>query len=522
MKNKRKLYKGILSFSKAEMMGYASINHAGMAIGRPAADEAAKKVLMESFGLFGGSSDANKYYPDVTGHSVMPKPEDFVDVPFRLISATTVGAGSWKATDFSNVQVLKGSLSKLDKKPVYYDHDTDLMNWVGIVKAPKWTESFTNKDGVIVPAGIDAIISIDAKTSPKIARGVLIGSVFSNSVTVQFAWEMSHDFPSEEEFNRSIGQMGADGKMVRRIVHTIYDYHETSLVWLGADPFAKLLDEEGNLTNIDTTHISYEKEKEEVIEKYKNKKIFALGFEIDKNVLHLSRSNSIVTQPNSGKNDKNNKDMDEKVLLALLAVLGLSADTKAEAITLEAVSKLTLQPEQPKEAITEEQKTQLASYAKIQALEVEAKEGVTATLADVTTEKYAIVDKEVLSTLKTEAAKVESLEKDAATGKEFIKMQREEAIRLYKVTAGEAADETVVGLFNKATKEELGGLLKQYSKGATAKFTGKCANCGSDDFTFKSSLTTEEGTEEGEKVGVTTAADIYAKFSKTSMDITNK
>src|SRR5690606_12701038 len=113
---------------------------------------------------------------------------------------TTVGAGSWKATDFSDVRMLKGSMGKLKGKTVYKEHDQEVDNWLGFVKETSWSEQFTNSTGDTVPAGIDGVLLIDAKTNPKIARGLLMGTIYSNSVTVVFDWEMSHHFEDEWEF----------------------------------------------------------------------------------------------------------------------------------------------------------------------------------------------------------------------------------------------------------------------------------------------------------------------------------
>lgn len=521
----KKRFKSKLSFDKAELQGRISMDYAGLAIAPAATDEAAKKRLMESFGLFGGSNNANTFYPDIANAAdIVPKPEDFIDVPFRLISATIVGGGSWKATDFSNVQVLKNSVKYFQNatKPVYYDHDTDLLNWVGIVKAPKWTENFTNADGTKVPAGIDAIISIDAKTNPKIARGVLIGSIFSNSVTVEFTWEMSHHFESENEFNNKVGTYAADGTMIRRVVTSISDYHETSLVWLGADPFAKLIDANGNLTNIDAASISYDKA--EVGEKstYENSKNYKLGFAIDKNVIHLSRENF---KPNK------NTQMEKEILIALRKALGLADDAE---VKVEMLSKLQLAPATPVVGITPEQTSKVTAFDKLKDIEVATAEKTEKFDGDVAKfaiapDTHIVVAKDHFSKLTTEAAKVAGLESekvslqaDATLGKEYIGLQKKEAVRLYKVAVGaDKADAAVIGLFEKATPEELKGLLAQYTKGVTMKFSGKCKDCNSENFEFRSSVQGEEGAA-GETVVASTFESIYGKFANETMDITTK
>jgi len=223
----------IFSFNKAESAKLALDN---VGVNLPFSELANQDT--EGFGWWGQSNNANVYQNIDVKKELLPKPEDFVKVPFRLISATTVGAGSWKVTDFSNEAVLKASMKKLIGKPVYPNHDSDdVFNYVGIIESVKWTEA-RMQDGQMIPAGIDGIIAIDGKTSPKIARGVLMGAIFSNSVTVNFDWEPSHFFESPNDFYHKIGTIHTDGKMVRRVVTNINDYYESSLVWLGADPFA--------------------------------------------------------------------------------------------------------------------------------------------------------------------------------------------------------------------------------------------------------------------------------------------
>jgi len=241
---KKKTYRMKMNFSKDELAGSVSLGAVGISMPMldPLSLEEYRKGLSRqrdsmNFGMLGNDP---KYYQDTKMTDITPKPEDFLEVPFRLISATIVGGGTWKATDFSNTAILKKSTSLLDGVPLYKDHETDLDNWVGLVNGVKWTGAFKDVSGVDVPAGIDGIVAIDIKTNPKVARGVAAGAIYSNSVTVEFDWEMSHTYENEWDFLNKLGTIGGDGKMIRRVVTAIHNYHESSLVWLGADPFAKV------------------------------------------------------------------------------------------------------------------------------------------------------------------------------------------------------------------------------------------------------------------------------------------
>jgi hypothetical protein len=173
-----------------------------------------------------------------------PKEEDYIRVPFRLLSAHIVGAGTWKATDFSDEAVLKASMPMLLGKPAYINHDIwDVNNSIGIIESVEWSE----KDGD-VPAGINGVYRIDAVANTNLARKVLGDEIQGSSVTIDYEYMPSHEFEEEWKFESRIGEM-IDGKMVCRKVTGILNYYESSLVGFPADPFAKKLDPEGNPMN---------------------------------------------------------------------------------------------------------------------------------------------------------------------------------------------------------------------------------------------------------------------------------
>ena len=527
-----------LSFSASELVHTSlRLDGAGIAFKKPKTKEEQEAVLSS----FGWANNSNTYYPEVgSAKDIIPQPEDFIQVPWRMLSAGIVGAGTWKATDFSNEAVLKRSVKLIEGKPLYRNHEAyDIDNWVGIVAAPTWAKSFTNPDGTKIPAGINAVLNIDAKANPRIARGVLSNIITSNSVTVLFDWEPSHEFEDEWEFERSVGKI-IDGIMVRRVVTKIYDYFETSLVWMGADPYAKKIDEDtGGHINVDVTGIhdnddaipvragetdsnvrTLESEPEKVQFSYKNNKSYHVVSSLSKHLLD-----------NSAYYNKKSVDMDKELIKLLREKFNIANDVE---ITPDVLAGFTVVSNEQaaidkKNANTVNNVTELAKKAanndditfdeflkdysfRKNGEDVDSEKVTQLTkdvndankkVEDLTKEKDDITAKFNASEKKVGdlTKEVEELTPFAESGKKFIQMKKDEAIRLYKTFAGENVDETVVGLFEKANDEELVGLIKQYTKGAAEKFGGRCAECGSENFEFRSTLVEEEGEGTKDKVG---------------------
>lgn len=211
---------------------------------------------------------------------VAPSEDNMVLIPFRLISATIVGAGSWKATEFTE-EVLRESMGMLLNQPVYTNHDDwEVENALGKVEQVAWTSAFRQLDmqegSVTIPSGIDGVLSIlttDERGS-SIATKVVAGIINSNSVSVYFEWEPSHPIESTEDlysFYDKIGTFDEDGNMYRRIVTKITGYAETSLVTLGADPFAKKINSDGTVNRPELgAAVDFAKDKDAVSEKFNN------------------------------------------------------------------------------------------------------------------------------------------------------------------------------------------------------------------------------------------------------------
>lgn len=501
--------KCVMSFSMADLRkATAELSRCGVSYNVAVSSIGALRKHTESMGIFGSSGDADKFYPGVTAESIVPKDADFVSIPWRLISATIVGANTWKATDFSDTKVLKAATKLLNNKPVYKDHNTDLENWVGDVTNPTWEEAYVDSSGLSIPAGINGLINIDAATNPKIARGALRGVIFSNSVTVLFEYEPSHIFKNEDDFEQNIGTV-IDGRMVARRVTKIDDFFETSLLWLGADPFAKKIDKKGELVNVDRTSV-FKDEKEIVRTKYEKEKSFKIVCTNEENVLNLCRQKVVNF---TKKIDNNIKLENMDVLAALKLKLGIPDATE---LTVEAVEALFKSPEEIallNYAKDVKAKLAAASLSNIEALafvsvdkvalyeqaavELQATkkvvEEVKASYASATSELSTAkteleATKAEVGVLKTSVATMEPLSK---IGADTIKYKRDEALRLYRMSV-QAPDDAVVGLFDKATPEELDGLIIQYTQGVTQKFAGKCKDCGSTHFSFRSTLVADD------------------------------
>ena len=203
-----------------------------------------------SLGLFGDSPNYATFYPDVTSEEFTPKDEDYIYPVFRLLSEVTVHK-SWNPISFAKPGILKESMNLLVGATVNADHQTEIGNAMGTVSEVQWQDSYQDKNGVEVPAGIMGTLKIDAKSNPRIARGILSSppSIHSNSVTVFFKWEKSHPEMDNEEFMAKLGNYDESGNLIQRVVNEVVGYSETSLVGMGADPFAQITGEDGKINN---------------------------------------------------------------------------------------------------------------------------------------------------------------------------------------------------------------------------------------------------------------------------------
>jgi len=129
---------------------------------------------------------------------------------------------------------------------VFKNHEMEIGNHVGIIGDAEWQGVTETESGVIIPAGINAPFIIDTKMYKGVAREMKSphSPLRSVSITVEYYWESSHDFESEIEFDRYVGRE-LDGMEVTRVVTEIVNVWESSLVWEGADIYAKKIGADG-------------------------------------------------------------------------------------------------------------------------------------------------------------------------------------------------------------------------------------------------------------------------------------
>lgn len=197
----------------------------------------AKLKRIESFLAGKGSAPLQDSSVEALPQAHTPAEEDFIDVTYRALSASMLAD---RPVDFSNEPMLKRATKLLDGQTVFKDHQTSVDNWVGRVAATNWD---TETKGI--PPGINAVLRLDTIKDPMAVRGVLQGALHSASVTVSFEWKPSHPKLMEDNtFFQNLGEQ-VDGQTVRVIVTKIEKFWEISLVWQGADAFAKQIGEDG-------------------------------------------------------------------------------------------------------------------------------------------------------------------------------------------------------------------------------------------------------------------------------------
>lgn len=460
------------------------------------------KQMRSQFGLFGGDNYRQNLV-NTNLQDAIPKEEDFLPFWFRHISATIVGGHTWKATEFPQ-KVLKKSTPLLKLKPVFVNHDLQVSNIVAGIGETKWTSGFKSSDGIMVPPGIDAPIWVDGRLHPDICRKLAafpVPHIQSVSVTVTYEWEPSHVFEDREGnedvwlFENRIGQM-VDNEMVRRVATEIIEYYETSLVWSGADPFAKILNEKGEPINIEKSAIiGMEKFTEDpLIDLYKeqnryfvNDSCFSIVKKIDlqREVIgKILKTENFSRLSETKKTNSNNSKMDEltNFIAQLLSV-------KPEEVTTEMLKEYALVKTTDHDSLLNLKKTvgDIDSYTTLKAEKDTADAAVQTLTAD-------------NETLTAEKNQNEPLVTFAI---ERLKATKEEALRLLKLSNGDhEPDASVISLIDKAEEEQdfktLNGLIIQFGGKAFETFEGKCKECGSENITFRSSKQSDTDPESNE------------------------
>lgn len=431
----------------------------------------ASRVEVNKFGLFGSNTDYNTYYPDVTPEDVKPKDSEFIEPVFRMLSNCIV-AKNYMPTEFPK-DILKASMGLLLGQTVNCDHETEIGNAIGSVKEVSWQNAYTDETmGIEIPAGINAVLKIDAKANPRIARGIMMDppSIHSNSVTVQFEWKPSHSFEKEWEFYDKLGTIAEDGTMVRRIVTKIISYKETSLVSHGADPFAQII-KNGKINNpqyAGATYYSFS-DMPPMDEKTLRSKIAYLDF---KDI----RSNDIMyntSKPNyeGNQNPKIQNDMNElqKFLDQLFSdgVLSLAeGSTPSMEVALSQVKDLVV----AKNSLTQEKAKADQKISELQSEVTSLKEQISANQAMVN------------------------------IGTSHLSEVRSSAVASYKKLYGDdKVDQNILALLeaDSTNIETLLSLKATYDAQLDEKFPMRCAKCGSHDVSRASSSIQGNDPEDG-------------------------
>lgn len=426
---------------------------------------------ISSFGLFDNSTpNYNTYYPEVTEDDLHPKDSEFIEPVYRMLSNTVV-QHRWNPIEFPE-GVLKKSMTKLIGQTVNIDHETAIGNAIGSIKEVEWQESY--KLGALeVPAGINAKLKIDGKANPRIARGIMMDppSIHSNSVTVGFKWRKSHDLPDDEFFNK-LGQFDEKGKLIRKIAEDIMFYTETSLVSMGADPFAqKVVD--GKIVNprltksrnpVSTKNLSA---KEEVKDSY---------YVFDWKSYEEVASNTITPEDeNNSQINLNNTNMDE-ILRFLETFFKLDENTLTEENYQEELNKIGNEVETLQNRVTELE----------QPITVEGLTGV-----DQIT--LAVKELNVLKNKLPENANIDQVISMSTVGSKALKTLKDETIRLYKLSIGtKQADSNIISMIEKADYESLQSLYNQYDEATDSQFNFTCNDCQSHNVSRASAKPTEE------------------------------
>jgi hypothetical protein len=437
----------------------------------------------QHIGDIGGNGDGS--FAKVEGDIPLePKASDYYSFPFRQLSATIVGAGSVKATDFRNQAVLRAGMSLLENRPVYLDHVMQINNEVGFVGKPVWRNKYVNSQGITIPAGIDAPMNIDSVLYPNIVRKMNgpVPYIKSSSVTVAFEWEASHEFETPYDFYYSLGSIAEDGEMVRRIVTKINEFYESSLVAVGADPYAGILDDEGQVQFIDREGvIELSATNSKIAESYnKDNKAFVSVCLGGSESLNLSKINS--------------KPKEDKMKDELMVLMAEKLECSVEELELSKLDGLSfvkndrLNELDSFEGKLTEAKNALDSYKvdaeKLQS-DLNAKlETSSASLIELTaTNENLIAEKDVLIAEK-DALSVKALKVDA-----IISSKVDYAVEMYGKSVDGKVNEIIVNDI-KATDsiELLDAKIEMYGGKAHNSYGAKCLSCGSGKITHRSSV----------------------------------
>ncbi len=427
-----------------------------------ACSESKNPVGMENFGLFDSSApNYTTFYPEAKAEDWTPKDEEFIYPVFRLFSETIV-VKHGVPIDFSQGTLVKDSMALLVGLTVNPDHEKDVVgNALGAVLDVAWQNSYKT-EGVKVPAGINGVLKIDAKSNPRLARGITMSppSIHSDSVTVKFKWKKSHE--SDEEFWSKTGTYDKDGNLYRLIVTEIVLYHELSLVSHGADPYAQILDENGIINNPKYASTVY-------------------GLSADKNKTRFDFKNMGVTTHSFNFNDKPLKTPD-MTFTELLLALGLDEKNFKDQDELMTALKASLVSQTQLQALlTVDEKLTPDTLTALIARPEKADEGLTA-------DQTIILDKV------TDLGGLDQIDLGIADGVAYLTAIRAGALANYKLVMGDKSDETIEKTIKEANLTQAKAFETQYSAMVEEKLPMTCKSCNSTEVD-RASSTTEDPEE---------------------------
>ena len=403
------------------------------------------------FGLFNITSpNLNTYYPDIKPEDIRPEDADFIYPVFRLLSKNVLN--KFGPIDFSDGNVLKDSMKALVGQTVYTEHEDLIGNHIGTVSDVFWQEEY-KQDGVTIPAGINGILKLDAKSNPKIARGILMEppAIHSASVSVFYSWKKSHDMETDE-FYEKMGTFDSEGNLVRKIATKIILYTELSLVPHGADPFAQL-QKNGKINNPDFAKKFHDLAVNGKFSYQDYKRIPQGDLEVE-----ISSFN-YHSNPKNLKNEKSMKDL----LVKLSKKVGFEVKDDQE---VKADELLSFIEQKLSDNLKNEQ-----DYAK------------------------------EISTLKTQnqeldgkLAKAQENLKEYNEKKDFIQIGenslttlRQETLAMYTSLKGDEKDDNIVSLIENSNFQVAESLLKQYKSELEKLSPLACSKCGGTEITRASS-----------------------------------
>ena len=487
--------------------------------------EEEKKAMQQKFGW-----SNEDYRQQIVGGNIqnaVAKPEDFLPFVFRHLSATIVGAGGWKATEFTDA-VLKAAASKLTYQPVYVNHEMEVSNIVGVNGEIEYVPKSKADDGTDIPGGLQGAIWIDGLLNQDLTRKLTaypVPHIQSVSVSVSYNWQPSHTFQDRNgqeddwEFENLIGTI-VEGRMVRRIVTEIIEFYETSLVYLGADPFAKILDENGKPFNIEKSAVVGKNEfsKDPLNSLYKKDGTILLFDESVKenSLLHLKQEfRNSFSKTGNYKEPKQTKFNTMTLQAAVAKKLGkLESEVTPE--ILDSYSIVTkadfdlMKAAFDAKTVLEGAKTKAESDLAAAKETIVKYEGI-CKVESIDATKTAIENYGKICKVEDVAELSKEISADqfihfAKAGKTLFTSKKEECVRLYKLTIGEGKEsQSVIDLIKKSNESELNGLLEQYGGKLIDSFGGHCGDCNSTKLVFRSS--------EAEVVATTTTG----KGEETSM-----